>query len=157
MFAAFVRNLSIGVFCLFSITACGFSPVFAPGSESSVYLSDITVAPPRNRLGYLFVRRMEERLGRNLQASKILQYRIGIKEDGYKLARGRVQRVGTLNYQLISKDDKRVLLKGQVESFTGFTIGERMMDIARRDADDRLMVILADKVVIDLIAKYAHQ
>ncbi|MER3352815.1 MAG: hypothetical protein RLQ73_02500 [Hoeflea sp. D1-CHI-28] len=157
MFVALVRNLSIGAFCLFSITACGFSPVFAPGSESNEYLSDITYAPPNNRLSYLLVRRMEERLGRNLQASKILRYEIHLEEEGYELAPGRIQRVGKLNYQLVSKDDQRVLLQGQVESFTSFTNAGALINADRRYADERLIVILADKLVTDLIAKQAHQ
>lgn len=157
MFVAFVRTVSISVFCLFSITACGFSPVFAPGSESSEYLSDITYEQPRNRLSYLLVRRMEERLGRNLQASKLLRYQFHIEEEGYKLAPGRIQRVGKLSYQLLSKEDARVLLTGQVESFTGFTNSGTLIDSYRRDADERLMIILADKLVTDLIAKQARR
>lgn len=160
MFVAFFRGfrgLGIGVFCLFNIVACGFTPAFAPGSSSAEYLSDISFSPPNSHVTYLFVKRMEERLGRNLNAGKILRYNIDIKEEGYELASNRVQRVGTLRYQLISRNDQRVLQKGAIQSFTGFTVSGRLFDSTRRDADERLVVILADKLVTELIANQARQ
>ena len=137
------------------LASCGFTPVYAPGSESAANLSDIRIAAPRNEQGYLFVREMEERLGRNSQASKFLKFNITIRGEGVESETERRRFVGAVSYELLDIRSQAVLARGSVDSFTGYSVSGGLIVSARQDAVQRLVVILADKLVQELIVKLA--
>ncbi len=47
-----------------ALAACGFSPTLAPGSAAAGLQGKIRVADPKDKNGFDFLQRMEERLGR---------------------------------------------------------------------------------------------
>ena len=51
-----------------ALGACGFTPVYAPGGSADGLRDGVTVAAPNDANSYELVKRLEERLGRNLSA-----------------------------------------------------------------------------------------
>lgn len=142
---------------LLALSSCGFTPVYAPGSQTAVALSDISVSAPTNQLSYLFVRAMEERLGRPANPSKTLRYQIKVEPEGVENESERRRFVGVVTYELISRDTKAKIVGGAVDSFTGYSSSDGLFASARQDALERLMIILADQVQRDLIVKLSRQ
>ena len=63
--------------------------------------------------------------------------------------------VGTADYVLLDKASGAIVASGQVQNFTGYSAtGTTVATLAaQRDAADRLMIILADKIVSELLVK----
>lgn len=139
---------------IISLAACGFTPVYGPEAQTGHKLSDIQIASPNSREGYLFVQYMEERLGRNLDAGTVLKHNISIFEDGLDvIGASRSQVVGNIRYQLVSQDDDQVITTGSVQSFTAYSQTVASTGSYQRNATERLIKILADKVITDLTFK----
>ncbi|NUH63720.1 hypothetical protein HTT03_09755 [Sulfitobacter sp. S0837] len=151
-----LRSGKILVICalLAGLPACGFTPVYGTNSETGAILSDIEVAAPNTREEYFLVRDLEEQLGRNLSAKHILNYDIELSEQGLELAgASRSHVLGRVSYQLISKSTGQTIASGAVESFTSFLTRDNLSVAAQRDASERLIKILADKLTTDISLK----
>ncbi len=61
---------------------------------------------------------------------------------------------GTVRYRVIDLASKRILYEGTTENFTGYSATSLIVgtESVTRDAEQRLMVILADQVVTRLLA-----
>ncbi len=138
------------VFCL---SACGFTPVYAPGSQVGAALSDIQLEAPQNEQSYLFAREMEDRIGRATNASKLLRYTVTIRGEGIESDTERRRFVGAATYQLIDKQTLAVVEEGAVDTFTGYSVSDGLFITARQDAIKRLIVILADQMTRELTIK----
>ena len=139
------------------LAGCGFTPVYGAGSSVGRALSDIKLEAPNTREEYLFVRNMEQRLTRNPTAQTTLKYNISVAANGLDLmGANRSQLLGNVSYQLISQGDGQVIASGSVESFTSFSPLDNFPLVAISDARERLVNILADRVVSDLMAKLAE-
>ena len=136
--------------------SCGFTPVYAPATGTQQAFSDIEIDEPRNEQSYLFVREMEDRLGRASDAGKLLKYEIKIRGEGIESDSDLRRFVGAVAYRLIEKDTKKVLTTGSVDSFAGYSVSDGLFISAREDAIERLIVILADQVTRELMAKLAQ-
>ncbi|MFG6665391.1 hypothetical protein ACGYKB_19265 [Sulfitobacter sp. 916] len=148
------------IFAMFSmmggLAGCGFTPVYGTGSEIGQTLGDIRVAAPNNREEYMFVRNLEERLMRNPQAQKTLKYNLSLSEVGLDIMDvSRSQVLGKVSYQLFDDTDGKVVVSGTVESFTSFSTVDDFPSLMRNSAQERLLNILADRVMSDLTAKLA--
>jgi LPS-assembly lipoprotein len=66
----------------------------------------------------------------------------------------RINIIGQADYQLTDVSTGKVVRRGQVQSFSGYssTSTTAATRAARADAEERLMKILADRVVADLLA-----
>lgn len=137
---------------------CGFSPVLAPGGAAADLRGQVEVSAPENRSGYALTRRFEERLG--LPSAPVYELRANITEGsqvtGIPADRvaARVNLIGQVDYRLVELSTGKVLRRGRVQSFTGYssTSTTAATRAARDDAQERLMIILADRVVADLLA-----
>lgn len=148
--------LFITLFMIGGLAGCGFTPVYGTGSPIGQTLSDIQVAAPNTREEYMFVRSLEERLMRNPQAQKTLKYNISFSEVGLDIIDvSRSQILGKVSYQLVDEIDGKVVVSGSVESFTSFSTVENFPTLMRNNAQERLIDILADRVLSDLTAKLA--
>jgi LPS-assembly lipoprotein len=142
------------VFMVVGLAACGFTPVYGTGSETAKVLTDIHVTAPNNREEYLLVRNLEQQLGRNPSAGHVLRYNISLSEQGLGLTgANRSHVLGRVDYQLVSQATGQVVASGLVDSFTAFYVKDRLSESAQSDATERLMQILADKLVTDLSLK----
>jgi LPS-assembly lipoprotein len=140
-----------------ALAACGFTPVYGPGGTGQSLQDNVSVADPVSRNDYYLVRRLEERLGRTDEGAYSLQFATGISIQGLALdPAGNIDRynvVGATEYNLREKATGRIVTSGVVENFTsysatGTTIATRA---SSKDAEERLMVILADQIVTRLL------
>lgn len=141
-----------------ALAACGFTPVYAPGGAGATLQNRVLVDPPVDRAGFLLVRRLEERLGRASDAA----YRMGIDLDIREEARAidpdgdirRFQLIGSATYTLVDSASGAVVRSDTVDNFVGYSAtGTTVATVAaQRDAQERLMTILADEIVLQLQA-----
>ena len=144
-----------------ALTGCGFAPALGPGGPAQGLMGAVRAADPESRADYDFVARIEERLGRPGAARYALAYDIGTATNGVAItAEGAITRYnlsGTLDWTLTRAADGVRMAGGTVQNFTGFSAtGSTVAGLtAKEDAGRRLMRILADQVVTDLMAKAA--
>ncbi|MWD28536.1 hypothetical protein E0K89_013710 [Aquicoccus sp. SCR17] len=150
---AFLTLLAAG-----GLSACGFTPAYGPSGGAGRLQGQVAVDAPDDRAGYLLVRRLEERLGRAAGARYELGAQVVIDEEGLGISADqrttRYHLVGEARYALRDAATGLVLQSGQVESFTGYSAtGSTVATLAaERDALERLMTILADRITDRLIA-----
>ena len=144
--------------CL-TLAACGFSPVYAPEGVASDLRGRIDVAGPADEEGFALVKRLEDRLGQPQGADLALTADIRIAEDAVGfLPDGEISRynvVGRVDWRLSDVNDGSEVERGSEQSFTSYSATSTTVatTFARRDARRRLMIILADRIVTDLIAR----
>jgi LPS-assembly lipoprotein len=141
-----------------ALAACGFEPVYGSGGTGQRLQNQTRVNEPVSRNDYLVTRRLEERLGRSGSPTYALNVSARYGETGLAVdPAGNTERynlVGLAEYSLIEYETGRVVTSGAVDNFTsysatGTTIATRA---AQRDAQERLMILLADQVVIRLLS-----
>lgn len=141
------------------LAACGFSPVHAPDGIASDLRGRIDVAAPSDEEGFALVKRLEDRLGLPQGADLALTADIRISEDSVGfLPDGEISRfnvIGEVSWRLTRLSDAQPVATGSQTSFTSYsatstTVATRF---AQRDARRRLMIILADRIVADLISR----
>jgi LPS-assembly lipoprotein len=148
------RSLLAGL----ALAGCGFSPALAPQGSAAELRGDIEVSAPPTRPGYYLARQLETRLGLPSSPSYRLQAQItqGAQVTGIPANRvtARVNILGEVDYTLVYTPTGQVVTRGSVQSFTGLTSTSTTAATrtALEDANRRLMVILADRVVADLLA-----
>lgn len=150
-----------------AMAGCGFAPVYGPGGTAEGLQGAISVAPPRDDAGYYLVRRLEERLGRADGAPYVLEADLLIDEEGVGITRDRdVTRIrldGRARYVLrdgsgAPRTDGEVfafasydspVFRAERTSVAGNAVSVRAAAV---DARERLMVMLADRIVSRLLA-----
>ena len=148
-----IGKIFLAALMTLGLASCGFTPVLAPGSNSAAALSDIVVEEPKNQFGYLFVREMEQRVGRNLDGSKLLKYKITVRGEGIESDTDRRRFVGLIIYELIDTKTATPIAVGSVDSFVGYSVSDGLFISARQDAIERLIIILANQVTRELMIK----
>jgi LPS-assembly lipoprotein len=142
-----------------ALAACGYRPAFAPGSTASGLLEGVAVDAPGTRDAFSLVQRLEERLGRTGTPRFRLSYRIETDETGLAITpAGAITRfnvTGSVAYSLTRAEDGGEVAAGRVSSFTSYAASGTTVSTgaARSDAYLRLMRILADRIVTELVAK----
>ena len=142
---------------LAALGGCGFTPVYAPGGAGNLLRGRIEAADPSTPLAFAFVEQIETRLGRAAGAPFELRYTLATTEDQLAFTADRdIQRfqlVGTAVWTVQDRAADITVAEGVTESFAaysavGTTVATRA---AQRDAEQRLAVILADRVVTELL------
>ena len=138
--------------------ACGFSPVYSTGGSGNALQNSVQIAEPNTRDSFLLTQRLEERLGR----SSVPAYKLALnvrtfEEDLAVDSEGNIARfnlLGEANYSLVEQDTGRVVTSGSVDNFTSYsTTGTTVATLAaKRDAQQRLMTLLADMIVVRLLS-----
>lgn len=141
-----------------ALGACGFTPAYGPTGGASVLQGQVSVAEPGNRGSYLLNQRLEERLGHAPSGRFGLSYALKTSTNGLgTTSDGRTTRYhmsGSATWVL--KDvDETVVASGKVDSFSAYsaTGSTAATHASERDARARLMTILADQMVDQLILK----
>ncbi|MCG6904702.1 MAG: LPS assembly lipoprotein LptE [Rhodobacter sp.] len=143
---------------LATLAACGFSPVYAPGGAGDGLRHAILVQEPDNRNEFSFVSQLEKRLGRAQSAPYALNYTIRTRTKGVGITPAqettRYNLFGIAKYEVIDRATGKSVSSGMVENFTGYSATSLIVGTqsVTRDANERLMVVLADQVVTRLIA-----
>lgn len=146
------------LFAPLAFAACGFQPVYGPGGAGAALQNRVQVDPPGDQDTYILVRELESRLGRSDDPLYGLSLGISTAQAQLAVDRegdiGRFNRVATVDYSLRSLADGQVLTSGRVNNFVGYSAtGTSVVSLAgSRDAQRRLMTIIADQVVSRLYA-----
>lgn len=141
---------------------CGFTPVHAPGGTGAALYGNVLVQAPEevpsnsDVAAYFLVKALEQDLGRGGGGIYALDLRINQTVEGQaitadnEITRYSVQ--GNANYALRRLSDGVVVASGAVDNFTGYSATGSTVDTlaSERDAEERLMEILADQIVTRL-------
>ena len=153
------RRTALTLLAALPLAACGFKPVLGRRGLGDVLWTKILPDPPDGRLDYEFVARIEDRLGRAEGPLWALGYTIETREIAVGVSADNVTTrynlTGRLLWSIRPLASDEQVLSGTEESFTAFSAtGSAVATLtARRDAEDRLMAILADRVVTRLYAE----
>lgn len=140
------------------VGACGFEPAYGPNGAGAVLQNRVLVDQPDDRAGYLLVQRLEERLGRAGDPAFRLAVDLNVAEEARAIdSDGDTRRyhlIGSAAYTLVEAGTGTVLRAETVDTFVGYSAtGTNVATLAaRRDAQERLMTILADQIVLRLQA-----
>ena len=139
-----------------ALAGCGFEPVNGVNSKSQMLRNTVLVQAPTNRVEFELVRNLEVQLGQAVSKLYDLQYKLSVYEDIVVVSAAqeinRFSLVGLLEYSLVDSGGV-VLLTETAKSFTGYSATGTTVATQRskRDAYDRLMVILAKQVSNSLL------
>ena len=140
-----------------ALTGCGFAPVHGRGSKSLIVRNAVLVQAPTNRVEFELVRNLEVQLGLPTAKHYDLRYTLTVDEQVIVVSAAqeinRFSLVGVLNFSLVDADGV-VFLRETAKSFTGYSATGTTVatERSKRDAYDRLMVILAKQVLNHLWA-----
>jgi LPS-assembly lipoprotein len=141
-----------------ALTACGFQPAFAPGGSGASLLNRVRVEAPTDQNAYLLTREIEERLGRGNDTAYSLSLTTLTSERQLAINReGNTDRfhiVGVVTYSLRDLRTGQIVGSDTVDNFVGYSAtGTTVVTLAsERDASERLMTLLADQIVTNLLA-----
>ena len=141
-----------------ALAACGFQPVYGTGGTGDKLQGRVEVSEPETRDAFLVTRRIEERMGRAGDPAYALALTVRSQKDGLAVNRqGNITRfnlLGEADYVLTDTRSGQVITSGSVDSFTGYSAtGTTVATLAaERDAQQRLMIILADQIITRLLS-----
>jgi len=139
-----------------ALAGCGFEPLNGVSSKSQMLRNTVLVQAPTNRVEFELVRNLEVQLGQPTSKLYDLRYKLNVDEDIIIVSAAqeinRFSLVGVLEYSLVD-NDAMVLLSRTAKSFTGYSATGTTVATQRskRDAYNRLMVILAKQVSNSLL------
>ncbi len=151
------RKLLISLGAFAGLAACGFSPAYGPNGGARQLQGAIALAEPDSRTDYLLNQRLEERLGRVAAPVYALTTKVSISDDGLGTSSDgqttRFNLTGKVVFELAQIGTETPVVSGDTSAFTGYsTTGSTVATLAAaRDAETRLMIILADQIVDRLI------
>ena len=140
-----------------ALAGCGFTPVYGPDGTGAALLGQLSLDPPQDRNAYLLRRRIEERLGQATASAWRLSTQIktdniglGFTTDG-DITRYNIN--GTTDYTLRRTGSSEIFQQGKIQHFTSYSAtGTTVATLAaKRDAEVRLMTILADQIIDQLL------
>lgn len=143
---------------MLAATGCGFTPAFGPDGPAAKLQDAIQVQSPVEKNSFDLVERLEQRLGRSRTPTLTLGYQIKTATNGVGVtpdnAITRFNVTGAVNFILSDAATGAELTKGTVESFTSYSASGTTVSTlaAERDAESRLMRLLADQIVARLVA-----
>ncbi|MDE0591072.1 LPS assembly lipoprotein LptE [Halocynthiibacter sp. C4] len=156
--SSYSRRYLLGLPVVGLLAACGFTPVYGPEGNAEALRGTIEVKAPSNTNSYNFVKHFEERMGVGAGARYSLNYSISTKTDGVAITQSqettRYNVIGEATYTLTEIGTGKKLASGKVQSFTSYGSTDFVISTrtSRDDAYRRLMVILADDIIDQLLA-----
>jgi len=143
------------------LAGCGFTPVYGTGGPARELLNRVRIEDPADKNAFDLVERLEERLGRPQNVAFRLSYGITTRSKGLGItpdnATTRYNIDGTATYLLSDAETGTPLAQGEVTTFVSYSASGSTVatDAAEEDAYERLMRLLADQIVNELIASSA--
>ena len=143
---------------LAALAGCGFTPAYAPSGDGGALLNRVQVTAPSTRAGFLLTRELESRLGRVPDARFVLTPSISLQRSAIAISAQnvatRLNLLGNVTYTLRDTQTDIVVARGSVDSFTSYSASGTPVaaQAAERDAEERLMRILADQLITRLLA-----
>ena len=140
-----------------ALAGCEFKPVYGPDGTGAALLGQLSLDPPQDRNDYLLQRRIEERLGQATAGAWRLSTQIKTDDIGLGFTTdGDITRYninGTTDYTLRRTGSSEIFQQGKIQHFTSYSAtGTTVATLAaKRDAEVRLMTILADQIIDQLL------
>lgn len=140
------------------LSACGFTPAYGPGGGAGALRGRVAVQAPATKSDFDFVARLETRLGRAEAPAYDLGYAISAtRQSGGITSDNETTRYtlhGTATWTLTERATSTRVAGGDVTAFTSWSAtGTTVAGLAAEDdAARRLSVMLADQVMIRLLA-----
>lgn len=154
------RTLRAGLFGLAALPllgGCSFSPVYATGSRASDLNGKITVVAPEGASPFILGRFLEDSLGPPTDPQYVLSFTLELDTESIAITAtqdiNRYNITAVADWKLTRTADGTVPYSGSVDSFTSFSATGTPVATraAERDALDRLMQILSDKILAELL------
>lgn len=133
------------------MAGCGFEPLHQQGSLPR---GSIAFTAPETVAGFRLIERLEARLGPPQNPAYTLTTTLNISRETAVVSSGRETErfrfVGKADWQLTRSGEQ--VASGSVKGFTSYSASSTAVttQAARRDAEARLAVLLADRIVTDL-------
>ena len=144
-----------------ALAACGFTPAYGPQGPARGLMGRVRVDDPASKDAFDLVERLEERLGRPQVVRYDLSYSITTQPVGVGITKAsditRYNLTGNIDWTLTDRESGARVAGGRVESFTSWSAaGSTVAGLAaEEDAHRRLMHILADQIVMRIVASSA--
>ncbi|MEM9348896.1 MAG: LPS assembly lipoprotein LptE [Pseudomonadota bacterium] len=139
---------------LAALSACGFTPVYGPASDLR---GNVQVGSPNSANAFTLVRQLELRFGPPTTPRYTLAVGVELDEEGSVITRSsEVERFtisGSANFTFATADGE-LILRGMTRSSTSYSASGTPISAraARDDAQERLMIILADQITARVAA-----
>lgn len=143
------------------LAACGFSPAYGPSGPAQGLRGRIKADPPVTRNDFDFVAAFEDALGRSTDPAWRLDYQINVSVVNLAVTpEGSILRynyIGSVDFQ-VRDATGTVVTQGSANSFTASAATRSTIAAAASttDATTRLMQILSDLVITQLLATSAN-
>ena len=140
-----------------NLAGCGFEPVYGPEGTASGLRGLIQMDEPQNRNEFLLNEQIEQRLGRAPAARYGLKVDLNIRQEGLAISGSneieRFNIIGNAGFILRDLSTNQPLLTDDVNTFIAYSASQQPVATraAERDAMERLMTALADKIVTQLL------
>lgn len=135
-----------------TVAGCGFRPLHG-GAGSSALKGKVQITVPRSVGGYRMAEQLEYLLGPATQEIYALTAEMDVSEETSIITNNqetqRFSLIGESRWRLIRLGDDAELASGTARSVASFSASGTTVstETARRDALDRLSVMLADRIV----------
>jgi LPS-assembly lipoprotein len=145
-----------------ALAGCGYQPVNAPGGAAAgLRQGQIEVRAPTLDDEYTLAERLEQRLGAGRSPRFRLDYTLAVEEVPVGITPNqettRYNVIGRIDWSVTDTATGTVATSGGFESFSSYAAtGSAVSGLtAQEDAHKRLMVLMADQIVIRLTATAA--
>lgn len=141
-----------------ALASCGFTPTYAPGGSGAALAGAVQVEQLDNINGYTLALALRDRLGPPNPARYRLRYTVSVSSERVAVTTAQSTRrfnlIGRSSFTLEDIATGDVVIRGNVDGFSSYSaLGTTVAtEAAERDGYDRLMVILAEKIVVRLLA-----
>ena len=145
-----------------ALAACGFAPAYGPKGPAQGLQGHIRPAAPKDKNSFDFVTAVQARFGRTEVARYGLAYTITTESVGVGYATDtsitRYNLKGRVDWSLTELASGSRIAGGSEENFTSWSASSATVAAlsAEEDAAERLMVILADQMALQIIAASAR-
>lgn len=152
------RRTVLSLLAAAPLAACGFTPAYGPGGAAGKLRGRIAIQEPTDTYAFDLVKQLEAQLGRAEAPTHRLRYSLATaaQSGGYTTANAITRYVlnGNANWSLDDLATGQRVAGGMATGFTSWSASGTTMSgqVASDDAARRLMVILADQIVTQLLA-----
>ena len=140
-----------------ALAGCGFTPLYGEGAPATKMAGRVEVSIIEGEPGFTMRERLTERLGPATAAAYRLDVTLKLTRNGVALTQQNVTTrfdvIGTAEYTLVPLAGGTPVASGSVRTITGYSAPESetasafASRAAERDAERRLAVVLADRIL----------
>lgn len=142
-----------------AVAACGFTPVYAPGGGGAALDGAVLVRQLDTADGFVLARALRNRLGPPDAVRYELSYSLRVSSEQVAITTDQITQrfnlIGQSPFRLTDAATGDVVVEGTAEAFSSYSaLGTSVaVEAAKRDGRERLMRLLADRIMTDLIAR----